>query len=201
MLAQIYLHRWFKVCIRVAEKQRHIPFGSKCCETVTSTCWWTLLWRFRDLAKRHSVPSAVLAPNFSNGLFFWEHQSLQKEAEFLFLLAWRKNIGIGDCFETALFSWLMPLVWILCTYGINKRSVSVTGLQSEEEVLREEPVGCCSWWWLGEIRCRTMSALARMGKLCFLKGLKVISLGKNISLRGGDLKACDRCVSFECLIV
>lgn len=163
----------------MAEKQRHIPFGSRCCEMVTSTCWWTLPWRFRDLAKCHSVPSeggcracknsVVLPPNFSKGLFFWESQSLQKEAEFLFLSAWRRNTGIGDYFETAFFSWLMFLVLILCTYEINKRPISVTGLRSEEEVLREEAVGCCSWWWLGEIRCRTVSAVAWMDKFCFMK--------------------------------
>lgn len=139
--------------------------------------------------------------SFSNGLFFWESQSLQKEAEFPFLLVWCKSIGIRGCFETALFSWLMLLVLILCTYEINEGPISVTGLKSEEVVLREEPVGCCSWWWLGEIRCRTVSALAWMDKLCFMKGLKVISLGKNILFISGDLKACDRYVSFECLIV
>lgn len=134
---------------------------------VTSTRWWT---------------SAVLPPNFSNGLFVWESQSLQKEAKFLFLLAWCKNIGTGDCFETASFSWLMLLVLILCTCQILKRLISVTGPKPEEEVLREEPVGCCSWWWLGEIWCGIMNAFAWMNKVCFMKGLKVISAGKSILL-------------------
>lgn len=54
----------------------------------------------------------------------------------------------------------MLLVLILCTCEINKRLVSVTGPKPEEVVLREKPLGCCSWWWLGEIRCRTVSAFA-----------------------------------------
>lgn len=119
---------------------------------------------------------------FQQWVVFLRDSSLQQEAEFLFLLAWCKNRGIGDCFETGLFSWLMLLVLILCMYEINKRLISVTGLKSEEEVLREESVGCCSWWWLGEIKCRTMSSLAWMDKLCFMKDLKAISLGKNILL-------------------
>lgn len=174
MLVQIYLHRWFKVCIRAAEKPGHIPFGSECWEMVTSACWWALPWRFRDLAQCRPVPSAVLAQNFSSGLFFWDLKFTEGSwvPVFLFLLTWRKIIGTGDCFEAALPSWLMLLVLILCMYEINKRPVSVTGLKLEE-VLREEPVGCCSWWWLGEIRCKTLECSFLNGQVVFHEGSEI----------------------------
>lgn len=157
------------------------------------TCWWTLPWRFRDLAKCHSVPSeegcsscknsVVLPPNFSKGWFFWESQSLQKEAEFLFLSAWRKNTGIGDYFETALFGWLMLPVLILCTHERNKMLISATGLESEERCWGKRlwAVAAGGGWGRSDAGLWVL-LLEWTSCASWRVGLKVISLVKNILL-------------------
>lgn len=110
-------------------------------------CWWALPWSLEILSNATQFPLKFLRQISEMGCFFWELKFTEGGwvPVFLFLLAWCKIIAFGDCSETALFRWLMLLVLILCTYEINKRPISMTGLKLEE-VLREEPMTCCSWW-------------------------------------------------------
>lgn len=66
--------------------------------------------------------------------------------------------------------------------AVGKRPVSVAGPKSEEEVLRGSPVGCWSWWWVGEIWCLTESARLS-GKVVPHGGSKTNSCGEGYPSR------------------